>query len=54
MRATLARKANGKMMGKLLFGNIGREKIASQEARDAQGNVIVNVVPTLGVLATTI
>jgi hypothetical protein len=26
----------------------------SQEARDAEGNVMVNVVPIFGVLATTI
>jgi len=44
----LAREVNGEMMGKLPFGNVGRGKKASQEARGAQGKVTVNVVLTFG------
>jgi hypothetical protein len=32
LTATLAREVNGKMMGKLLFGNVGSRRRASQEA----------------------
>lgn len=52
LTATLATETNGKMMGILRFGNVGRGNGASQEASEAHGNVTVNVVPTLGVLVT--
>jgi hypothetical protein len=43
----LTRQVNRKMMGRLPFGNVGRGKRASQEARGAPGNATVNVVPQI-------